>query len=151
MTEQDEFGRAVQPSVDDESRLKEKLLLAKQRRRQRSSSEEQQQQSRRVIWCIAHSLWLGTTFTLVTSLGLIAHHLFAVWHGDRRLTKRYGDTFLKVKERTSVIPGLAIIDGRQKLALQEFLRPSYAGVTGFVFLFWWLHPWLMVATSRVNF
>ena len=25
------------------------------------------------IWCIAHSLWIGTTFTLLTSLGLIAH------------------------------------------------------------------------------
>jgi uncharacterized membrane protein len=35
-----------------------------------------------VIWCIAHTLWLGTSFTLLTSLGLIAHHLFAVWHGD---------------------------------------------------------------------
>ncbi|MFM7476262.1 MAG: NnrU family protein [Microcystis aeruginosa] len=30
-----------------------------------------------VIWCIAHTLWLGTSFTLLTSLGLIAHHLFA--------------------------------------------------------------------------
>ena len=103
-----------------------------------------------VIWCIAHTLWLGTSFTIVTSFGLIAHHLFAVWHGDRRLTKRYGDAFLKVKERTSVIPALAIINGRQKLIWQEFLRPSYAGVTGFVFLLWWLHPWLMVATSRVS-
>lgn len=104
-----------------------------------------------VIWCIAHTLWLGTTFTLITSLGLIAHHLFAVWHGDYRLTKRYGDAFLKVKERTSVIPMLAIFDGRQKLDLKEFLRPSYVGVTAFTLLFWWLHPWLMVATNRVNF
>ncbi|MEL7476333.1 MAG: NnrU family protein, partial [Cyanobacteria bacterium J06555_12] len=52
-----------------------------------------------VVWCIAHTLWIGTTFTLVTSLGLIAHHLFAVWHGDRRLHARYGDAFLKAKER----------------------------------------------------
>lgn len=104
-----------------------------------------------VIWCIAHTLWLGTTFTLVTSFGLIAHHLFAVWHGDRRLTKRYKDAFLKVKERTSIIPGLAIIDGRQTLVWKEFLRPAYVGVTAFVLLFWWLHPWLMVATSQVSF
>lgn len=103
-----------------------------------------------VIWCIAHTLWLGTTFAIVTSLGLIAHHLFAVWHGDRRLTKRYGEAFTKVKERTSVIPFLALIDGRQKLEIKEFIRPSYVGVTGFVLLFWWLHPWLMTATSRVN-
>lgn len=103
-----------------------------------------------IIWCIAHTLWLGTTFTIVTSLGLIAHHLFAVWHGDRRLTKRYGEAFTKIKERTSVVPFLAIIDGRQKLEIKEFFRPAYLGVTGFVLLFWWLHPWLMTATSRVN-
>lgn len=102
-----------------------------------------------VIWCLAHTLWLGTTFTIVTSVGLIAHHLFAVWHGDRRLEKRYGDAFTKVKARTSVIPFLAILDGRQSLQWQEFLRPAYVGVIAFVMLFWWGHPWLMVATSRV--
>lgn len=46
-----------------------------------------------VIWCIAHTLWLGTTFTLLTSVGLIAHHLFAVWHGDRRWERKYGSAF----------------------------------------------------------
>ena len=56
-----------------------------------------------VIWCVAHTLWLGTTFMLVTSAGLIAHHLFAVWHGDRRWQARYGEAFDAVKERTSVI------------------------------------------------
>jgi uncharacterized membrane protein len=102
-----------------------------------------------VIWCIAHTLWLGTSFTLVTSLGLIAHHLFAVWHGDRRLTKRYGEAFTKAKARTSVIPFLAILDGRQSLKWQEFVRPAYLGVAGFVGLLWWGHPWLMQITSRV--
>jgi uncharacterized membrane protein len=102
-----------------------------------------------VIWCLAHTLWIGTTFTLVTSLGLIAHHLFAVWHGDRRMTQRYGDAFTKVKEKTSIIPFLAILDGRQSLQWQEFLRPAYVGVFAFVMLFWWGHPWLMVTTSRV--
>ena len=51
-----------------------------------------------VIWCIAHTLWIGSTFTLLTSLGLIGHHLFAVWHGDRRLQKRYGEAFTIVQE-----------------------------------------------------
>ncbi|MGD2183173.1 NnrU family protein [Lusitaniella coriacea] len=102
-----------------------------------------------VIWCIAHTLWIGTTFTLLTSLGLIAHHLFAVWHGDRRLEKRYGDGFLKVKERTSVLPFLALLDGRQTLVWQEFLRPAYLGVTGFILLLWWGHPWLMSVTAKV--
>lgn len=102
-----------------------------------------------VIWCIAHTLWLGTSFTLLTSLGLIAHHLFAVWHGDRRVEDRYGEAFLKIKERTSVLPFLAIIDGRQSLKWQEFLRPAYLGVTGFILLLWWGHPWLIQATSKI--
>ena len=102
-----------------------------------------------IIWCIAHTLWLGTTFTLVTSLGLIAHHLFAVWHGDHRLAKRYGEAFEKAKARTSIVPFLAILDGRQTLKWQEFIRPAYLGVLGFVWLFWWGHPWLMQVTSRV--
>ncbi|MBF2019420.1 MAG: hypothetical protein IGR93_04710 [Hydrococcus sp. C42_A2020_068] len=103
-----------------------------------------------VIWCIAHTLWLGTSFTLVTSLGLIAHHLFAVWHGDRRLYQRYGEAFVALKERTSTIPFLAILDGRQTLKWQEFIRPAYLGVLGFILLFWWEHPWLILAIARVN-
>lgn len=103
-----------------------------------------------VIWCIAHTLWLGTSFTLVTSLGLIAHHLFAVWHGDRRLYQRYGEAFVALKERTSTIPFLAILDGRQTLKWQEFIRPAYLGVLGFILLFWWGHPWLILAIARVN-
>jgi uncharacterized membrane protein len=103
-----------------------------------------------IIWCIAHTLWIGTSFMVLTSLGLIAHHLFAVWHGDRRLQQRYGEAFDAVKQRTSVIPFLAILDGRQSLKWQEFLRPAYLGVLGFVLLFWWGHPWLIQATARVN-
>ncbi|MBE9058534.1 NnrU family protein [Sphaerospermopsis sp. LEGE 08334] len=103
-----------------------------------------------IIWCVAHTLWLGTTFTVVTSLGLVLHHLFGVWHGDRRLSKRYGEAFEVVKQRTSIIPFQAVFDGRQSLKWQEFIRPAYLGVAIFVGLFWWLHPLLIVATSRIS-
>ncbi len=98
-----------------------------------------------VIWCIAHTLWLGTTFALLTSIGLVLHHLFAVWHGDRRLASRYGDAFEEAKARTSVVPFLAIFQGKQTLKLQEFLRPSYAGVITFIALLWLVHRqlWLV--------
>lgn len=102
-----------------------------------------------VIWCVAHTLWLGTSFTLLTSIGLILHHCFAVWHGDRRLTKRFGEAFEVVKARTSILPFAAIVRGQQTLVWSEFLRPAYLGVTAFVFGFWWAHPLLMQATSRV--
>jgi uncharacterized membrane protein len=104
-----------------------------------------------VIWCIAHTLWIGTSFTLVTSIGLVLHHLFGVWHGDRRLSYRYGEAFESVKARTSIIPFLAIFQGHQTLKLQEFLRPSYLGVAVFILLLWWSHPLLIQATSSVNF
>jgi uncharacterized membrane protein len=103
-----------------------------------------------VIWCIAHTLWLGTSFTLVTSIGLVLHHLFGVWHGDRRLEHRYGAAFESVKSRTSITPFLAIIQGRQTLNLQEFLRPAYLGVAVFVLLLWWSHPLFIQATSKVD-
>ncbi len=103
-----------------------------------------------VIWCVAHTLWLGTTFTLVTSIGLILHHLFAVWHGDRRLYNRYGAAFEAVKSRTSIVPFLALIKGQQALKLQEFIRPAYAGVALFVLLFWWAHPLLIQSTSQIR-
>ncbi|MGL5192135.1 MAG: NnrU family protein [Chroococcales cyanobacterium] len=102
-----------------------------------------------VIWCLAHTLWIGTSFTLVTSIGLVLHHLFAVWHGDRRMKARYGEAFDAVKARTSVIPFLAIAQGRQTLKWEEFLRPAYLGVTVFTLGFWWAHPLLMRATSNV--
>lgn len=102
-----------------------------------------------ILWCIAHTLWIGSTFTLVTSLGLIAHHLFGVWHGDRRLKQRYGESFLAVKQRTSVIPFQAVLDGRQSLKWSEFARPAYLGVLIFVLLLWWGHPWLIKMTSNI--
>jgi uncharacterized membrane protein len=102
-----------------------------------------------VIWCVAHTLWLGTSFTFVTSIGLVLHHLFGVWHGDRRLSQRYGEAFALVKQRTSIIPFQAIIDGRQSLNWQEFLRPAYLGVAIFIGLLWWSHPLLLTATSRI--
>jgi len=103
-----------------------------------------------VIWCVAHSLWLGTSFMLLTSAGLILHHLFAVWHGDRRLRSRYGESFETLKSQTSVIPFLAILQKRQTLELQEFLRPAYLGIVGFVLIFWWAHPILIRASSRIG-
>jgi uncharacterized membrane protein len=103
-----------------------------------------------VIWCLAHTLWIGSTFMVVTSIGLILHHLFGVWHGDRRLSRRHGDAFAAVKSRTSIIPFLAIMQGRQTFQWDEFFRPAYLGVAGFVGLFWWAHPLLIGATMSVG-
>ncbi|NJP09231.1 MAG: hypothetical protein HC866_06870 [Leptolyngbyaceae cyanobacterium RU_5_1] len=103
-----------------------------------------------VIWCIAHTLWLGTSFALVTSVGLVLHHLFGVWHGDRRLRDRYGEAFEAARSRTSVIPFLAILQGHQTLKLREFIRPAYLGIAAFIWLLWWAHPILIDATGSIG-
>lgn len=102
-----------------------------------------------VIWCIAHTLWIGTSFTLLTSIGLVLHHLFAVWHGDRRMRARYGESFEALTSRTSVIPFLAILQNRQTLDIWEFLRPAYLGVAIFTLILWKIHPLLIGATGNL--
>lgn len=46
---------------------------------------------------MAHLLWIGNSFMVVTSAGLMAHHLFGCWHGDKRLGDKYGETFEKAR------------------------------------------------------
>jgi uncharacterized membrane protein len=100
-----------------------------------------------VIWCATHLLWIGSSFMLVTCFGLIAHHLFAVWHGDRRLAQRFGTAFEQLKATTSVIPFQAVLDGRQTLVISEFLRPSQLGIAIAIGTLWWSHRFLGLATA----
>mmetsp|Transcript_7320 Transcript_7320/g.17591 ORF Transcript_7320/g.17591 Transcript_7320/m.17591 type:complete len:373 (+) Transcript_7320:87-1205(+) len=95
------------------------------------------------LWCLAHTLWIGNSFMVTTSLGLMAHHLFGCWHGDRRLRSRYGEAFEAVKSRTSIVPFAAILDGRQQLPKdywKEFARVPYLAVTAFTVGAYLCHP-----------
>jgi len=100
-----------------------------------------------ILWCVSHGLWIGSSFMLMTSAGLIGHHLFSVWHGDRRLKARFGEEFEKLKTNTSVIPFLAVFDGRQKLQWKEFIRPSQLGILIAVAAFWWSHRFISAGTE----
>jgi uncharacterized membrane protein len=95
-----------------------------------------------ILWCATHLLWIGSSFMLATSAGLIAHHLFAVWNGDRRLANRFGAAFEQLRANTSVLPFKAVIDGRQQLVLAEFLRPSQLGIAIAIGVLWWAHRWI---------
>ncbi|WOL02509.1 15-cis-zeta-carotene isomerase [Canna indica] len=102
-----------------------------------------------VIWCLAHTLWIGNTVAVAASIGLIAHHLFGVWNGDRRLALRYGQAFEVLKSRTSVVPFAAVLDGRQKLPkdyYKEFVRLPYLTITALTLGAYFAHP-LMQASS----
>ena len=79
-----------------------------------------------ILWSTAHLAMVGTTFSALTMILLISHHAFACWNGDRRLEAEHGERFMALKERTSIIPFRAIIDGRQILPAdfwKELIRP----------------------------
>ena len=103
-----------------------------------------------IIWCFAHTLWIGTSFTLVTSIGLILHHIFAIWHGDKRLAARFGEEFYKFKENTSIIPFKAIIQGRQTFKIKEFLKLSQLGILIAIVVLWWSHQYINIAVKTFN-
>ena len=103
-----------------------------------------------IIWCIAHSLWIGTSFTLVTSLGLIFHHLFAIWHGDKRLEFKFGEEFYKFRESTSIIPFLAIIEGRQVFKFREYFKLSQIGILIAIIIIWTSHKYINIAVTQFN-
>ena len=103
-----------------------------------------------ILWCLTHALWIGSSFTVVTCLGLIGHHLFAVWHGDRRLTARFGEAFYELRESTSVIPFRAVLDGRQTLVWKEFLRPAQLGIAIAIGVFWWAHRFIGSAAGLMR-
>ena len=100
-----------------------------------------------ILWCLTHQLWIGSSFMLITCVGLISHHLFAIWHGDRRLETKFGPAFDNLKKETSVIPFLALIDGRQKLVWREFIRPSQLGIALAIGIFWWAHHLIPIASE----
>ncbi|BEV35242.1 NnrU family protein [Synechococcus sp. M16CYN] len=103
-----------------------------------------------ILWCITHALWIGSSFMLVTCLGLISHHLFAVWHGDRRLKAYFGAAFDDVRKNTSILPFVAVVDGRQILDWREFVRPAQLGIIAAVGLFWWAHHFIPQASEMVR-
>ncbi len=100
-----------------------------------------------IIWCFSHALWIGSSFMLVTCVGLIGHHMFAIWHGDRRLKAKFGNKFEELRRNTSVIPFLAVIDRRQKLIWQELMRPAQLGIAIAIGVFWWGHRFIYIGSQ----
>jgi len=103
-----------------------------------------------IMWCFAHTLWIGKSFTLVTSIGLVLHHLFAIWHGDKRLANRFGEEFENFKKNTSIIPFIAILEGRQQFKIKEFFRLSQFGILIAIGVLWWSHQYINIAVKTFN-
>jgi len=103
-----------------------------------------------IIWCFAHTLWIGSSFTLITSLGLICHHLFAIWHGDKRLEIKFGEEFHTFKKSTSIFPFVAIFQGRQEFKIKEFFKLSQIGILIAITVIWWAHKYINIAVTTFN-
>ncbi|KAI8107388.1 hypothetical protein M9435_002419 [Picochlorum sp. BPE23] len=102
-----------------------------------------------LVWCLAHTAWVGSSFMVATSLGLMAHHAFACWHGDFRLKRKYGDAFEELKKRTSIVPFAAILEGRQVLPEEywkEYLRLPYLFLVPFCIGAYVCHPLMQQAS-----
>lgn len=107
-----------------------------------------------ILWCVAHSLYLGTSTAMAASAILIGHHLFSIYHGDRRLISRHGiEKFTYIQQQTSVVPFAAILDGRQQLPAdyyKEFLRLPYAVVIVGTMLAYVAHPYMQAGAALLQ-
>ncbi|KAG7668936.1 hypothetical protein Ndes2437B_g06671 [Nannochloris sp. 'desiccata'] len=106
-----------------------------------------------LLWCAAHSAWIGSSFMIVTSLGLMVHHAFGCYHGDFRLERKYGDAFDELKARTSTVPFLAILEGRQELPkdyYKEFLRAPYLFLVPFCIGAYLSHPLMQYGALKLG-
>lgn len=106
-----------------------------------------------LVWCLAHTAYIGTTFMCATSTMLCAHHFFAVWNGDRRLRDKFGDKAEIVKEATSVVPFAAILSGKQVLPddyYKEFLRLPYLTIVLGSVLAYYAHPFMQGGSALLK-
>lgn len=106
-----------------------------------------------ILWCAAHTAYLGTSVALAASSMLVAHHLFSVVHGDRRLATRHGEAFDYIQSKTSFVPFQAIWEGRQELPpdyYKEFLRGPYLFVTGGTIAAYFAHPWMQAGAALLG-
>ncbi|KAI3853584.1 hypothetical protein MKW98_025101 [Papaver atlanticum] len=105
-----------------------------------------------VRWCLAHTIWIGNSVAIATSIGIIGHHLFGVWNGDRTFFTVWR-SYSTVKSRTSVVPFAAILDGRQKLPkdyYKEFIRLLYLTIIGLTLGAYLAHPLVQAASFRIH-
>jgi len=107
------------------------------------------------MWSAAHLAMVGTSFTALTMALLVGHHAFACWNGDRRYRDEFGDELWTtvVKERTSVIPFQAVIEGRQVLPkdfYKELLRGPYFVIAVGTVGAYLAHPYMQGGAALVR-
>eukprot|EP00529_Nitzschia_sp_RCC80_P020328 CAMPEP_0113515098 /NCGR_PEP_ID=MMETSP0014_2-20120614/40759_1 /TAXON_ID=2857 /ORGANISM="Nitzschia sp." /LENGTH=403 /DNA_ID=CAMNT_0000411635 /DNA_START=102 /DNA_END=1313 /DNA_ORIENTATION=+ /assembly_acc=CAM_ASM_000159 len=105
------------------------------------------------MWSAAHLAMVGTSFTALTMALLVGHHAFACWNGDRRYRDQFGDQFDTMKERTSIVPFQAIVEGRQVLPndyYKELLRGPYLVISIATLGAYFAHPYMQGGAALVQ-
>lgn len=107
------------------------------------------------MWSAAHLAMVGTSFTALTMALLVGHHAFACWNGDRRYRDEFGEELWNtvVKERTSVIPFQAVLEGRQVLPkdyYKELLRGPYFVIAVGTLGAYLAHPYMQGGAALVR-
>eukprot|EP00966_Prymnesium_polylepis_P117592 2718786-Prymnesium_polylepis.2 len=105
------------------------------------------------MWSAAHLAMVGSTFNALTMALLVGHHLFACWNGDRRLLAEHGESFEQVRERTSIVPFKAILEGRQTLPpdyYKELIRAPYALIAVGTLGAYAAHPYMQAGAALVR-
>lgn len=72
--------------------------------------------------------------------GFLIYVLLSAWHQDRRFLATHPDTFTAFYETTSYVPFLAILQGRQRLAVREYRWWSILISFGLFFGLKFVHP-----------
>lgn len=106
-----------------------------------------------LLWCFAHTAYMGTSFTCATSAILCLHHLFAVWNGDRRLRDKFGEKADLAFAQTSIVPFKAILEGRQTLPddfYKEFLRLPYVTILVGTLIAYQAHPFMQAGATLLK-
>ncbi|GMH48044.1 hypothetical protein TrVE_jg9892 [Triparma verrucosa] len=106
-----------------------------------------------ILWCLAHTLYLGSGVSVSASAALIGHHMFSIWHGDKRLSDKHGENFETIKSQTSVVPFQAVWERRQVLPddyWREWCRLPYFFVVGGTVGAYFAHPYMMAGAAMLH-
>jgi zeta-carotene isomerase len=107
------------------------------------------------LWSTAHLAMVGTSFTALTMALLVGHHVFASWNGDRRYEAFFGPQVWteQVRARTSVVPFVAVWEGRQILPpdyYKELLRGPYFLIAAGTLGAYLAHPYMQAGAAMVT-
>lgn len=99
-----------------------------------------------VIWAVAHILANGDQASLIFfgSLGLVS--LLGTFLMDRKKAASFGESWEHFSEVTSNVPFLAILRGKNRLAVSELWLPALLGLA-FYGLVLWQHSWVSGGVS----